>query len=306
MQMRFVVPGAILIITLFFAIPSQAQKIPQNTSTISAMTSQQIDDLMKMKAAENLSITDRIAFYSELFLGMPYSWTSTGDGEWALYESWPLMNLDSTNCMVYCEHVLALSISDSWDNFFNNLQQIRYQNGIIGMRTRNHYTMGDWLPENKWLLDDVSRSTGGQYTKTMTRTISHETFFKGKGITDLRYVKPDREITIDYIPMKDLDKIRDNLRNGDIASLLLADKTDIFSAHMVMVIKKDGKLIIRESSNSQWTTFDTPWDEWLKKTQKRKQYAGMAFMRIRADLNKPNTVVNPMDIYSLKKKAGQL
>lgn len=305
MQKHFFVTCIILLVSILFASPARAQKIPPNTSKISSMTPQQIDEMLQKKIGENLTITDRIAYYSDLFLGMPYSWTSTGDGEWALYEKWPLMNLDSTNCMVYCEHVLALSISDSWDHFFNNLQHIRYQNGIIGMRTRNHYTMADWLPENTWLLDDVSRRVGGRYTQTMTRTISHETFFGEKGITDLRYVKPDRKITINYIPMKNLDKIKNQLENGDIASLLIADKTDIFSAHMVMVIKKNGELTIRESSNSIWSTFDTPWDEWLKKTLARNRYAGMAFMRIRPSLNKPNAVINPGDIYTLKKKAGK-
>jgi len=306
MKKCFFVTGLMILFSGLFVCTARAQNIPPNTSKISAMTAEQIDVMLKKNAGENLTITDRITIYSELFLGMPYSWTSTGDGEWALYEKWPLMNLDSTNCMVYCEHVLALSISDSWDHFFNNLQQIRYQDGIIGMRTRNHYTMGDWLPENKWLLDDVSRLVGGRYTKTMTRTISHENFFKDKGITDLRYVKPDRKMTIDYIPMKDLDKISDKLENGDIASLLMDDKSDIFSAHMVMVIKKSGGFFIRESSNSRWTTFDTPFNEWLKNTQNRTRYAGMAFMRVRSDLNNPNTVINPREIYRLKKKAGLL
>ena len=86
----------------------------------------------------NLTITDRINLFSDKFLGMPYNQNCAGDGPYALYEPWPLVNFKETNCMVFCEHVLALSISDSWDNFFNNLQQIRYKDGIIGMRTRNH------------------------------------------------------------------------------------------------------------------------------------------------------------------------
>ena len=138
-----------------------------------------------------------------------------------------------------CEHVLALSISDSWDNFFNNLQNIRYRDGIIGMRTRNHYTMADWLPENRWLLDDVSRIVGGKYTKSVTRTISHKNFFKNKGITDMRYVLPDREITIDYVPKEYLLNVEKNIKSGDILALIFANKTDIFSAHMLMVIEKN-------------------------------------------------------------------
>ena len=67
-------------------------------------------------------------------------------------EAWPLVNFKEINCMVYCEHVLAMAISDNFDNFFNNLQQIRYKDGIIGMKTRNHFGMADWITENGLVL----------------------------------------------------------------------------------------------------------------------------------------------------------
>jgi hypothetical protein len=276
------------------------QKIPANTSVISSMSYEKIDSMLQVKASQGFTITDRISYYSHLFLGMPYSWTATGDGAWALYEPQPLFNFDSTNCMVLCEHVLALALSDSWDHFFNNLQRIRYQDGIIGIRTRNHYTMGDWLPENSWLLTNVSRQVGGQYTAEMTRTISHTSFFKEKRITDLRYVKPDRKMTVEYIPLKDLHRVKDNVENGDILALLFADKPDIFSAHMLIMIKSGNTLTIREASNSRWTTFDIPWDTWLNKTKKSPRYAGLAVMRIRPELNMPNKIIIPREIPDLK------
>ncbi|MDD3807598.1 MAG: DUF1460 domain-containing protein [Candidatus Marinimicrobia bacterium] len=281
-------------------MPLQSAKIPENTAFISRLSYVQIDSMLQANARRDLTMTDRMALYSEQFLGMPYSWTATGDGEWALYENQPLFNFDSTNCMVYCEHVLALSISDSWDNFFNNLQHIRYKEGIIGMSTRNHYTMADWLPENIWLLNNVSQSVGGSYTKTMTRTISHKTFFKEKGITDLRYVKPDRTLTIDYIPLNDLYKVKDHFQNGDIIALIFAQRDDIFSAHMAMMIKKKDGFYIREASNSKWTTFETAWDPWLKSVQNRKKYAGIAVMRIHSELNTPNRVILPWEIKTLR------
>ncbi len=276
------------------------QTIPPNTSVISSMSYEKIDSMLQDKASQGFTVTDRITYYSHLFLGMPYSWTATGDGAWALYEPQPLFNLDSTNCMVLCEHVLALSISDSWDHFFNNLQQLRYRNGVIGIRTRNHYTMADWLPENNWLLTSVSREVGGSYTATMTRTISHRKFFSDKGITDLRYIKSDRTMTIDYIPTKELDKVTDRLKNGDILALLFADKPDIFSAHMLILIKTGKEITIREASNSRWTTFDTPWETWLNKIQKSSRYAGLAVMRIRPELNFPDTIILPWLIPALK------
>ncbi len=260
----------------------------------------EIDQLLTSVSQQSLTISEHINYYSELFLGMPYKLACAGDGPYALYETLPLINFEETNCMVFCEHVLALSISDSWDNFFNNLQQIRYRDGIIGMRTRNHYTMADWLPENSWLLDDVSRKVGGKYTKNVTRTISHTEFFKKKDITDLRYVLPDRELTIDYVPTEDLLKIRNSTRPGDILALIFANKTNIFSAHMLMITEKNGGKYIRESSSSKMTTFDTPYDEWVQKIKGSDRYMGLCFMRVREKLDRKGKIILPWEISRLK------
>lgn len=283
-----------LILLIFISAEAFAQ------SKIFNMSKTQIDSLLTKVSKKNITITDKIKLYSEMFLEMPYNLTCTGDGPFALYDTKPLVNFDETNCMVYCEHVLALSISDSWENFFNNLQQIRYKDGIIGMKTRNHYTMADWLPENSWILDDISEKIGGKFTKTLTRTISHKNFFKDKDITDLRYVKEDRKITINYVPFDALLKVKDRVKNGDILSLLFKKLDNIFSAHMLMCIEKDGKKYIRESAMSTMTTFDTPYDEWVEKYVGSKRYAGLAFMRVKEKLNKPGKIILPWEIDDLK------
>jgi hypothetical protein len=266
------------------------------------MTNQELDSLIKHTSGQNLTITAKMNFYSKLYLGTPYNFTCVGDGEYALLEPYPLVNFKETNCMALCEHVLALSISDSWDNFFNNLQQIRYKDGLIGMRTRNHYTMGDWLPENSWLLWDVSRKVGGSYTETLTRVISHKKFFEGKGIKDLRHIKDDREITIDYIPSDYLQQIKPNLRIGDIGALLFANKNDIFSAHMWMVTENNGELFIREASTSSMSTFDTSFDSWAEKIKNAPRYVGIAVMRVRDELNQAGKIILPWDIAEIKQK----
>lgn len=265
------------------------------------MTNREIDSLLTVISKRNLTITERINFYSEKFLGTPYNLRCVGDGPYALLENWPLVNFKETNCMAYCEHVLALSISDSWDNFFNNLQHIRYKDGVIGMRTRNHYTMADWLPENAWLLEHVSRKVGGKYTREVTRTISHIKFFKQKGIKDLRHVKPDRTITLDYVPKEVLKKVKKKVKPGDVLALIYANKADIFSAHMLIVAQRDGQLVIRESSNSKMTTFETPYDEWAEKVGNSCRYIGVCFMRVRDKLNKPGKVILPWEIKKMKK-----
>ena len=265
-----------------------------------SLTRFQIDSLLTKISGQNLTVTDRMRFYSDLFIDMPYNLLCAGDGAYALYEDYPLVNFSETNCMVFCEHVLALSISDSWDNFFNNLQQIRYQNGIIGMRTRNHYTMADWLPENGWLLQDVTRKVAGRSAREVTRTISHRKFFAGKGISDMRYVLPNRDVTISYIPKEDIPGIVGNLKNGDIGALIFANKEDIFSAHMFMFFFEDGEVITRESSNSKMTTFNTPFQQWAKKIQSSDRYIGISVMRVREEIDQPGKIILPWDIAALK------
>ncbi|MEA2077415.1 MAG: DUF1460 domain-containing protein [Candidatus Marinimicrobia bacterium] len=289
----------IMIVIVMFSCSTTGRKSP---AVIGQMSHAEIDSMLRVNANKDLTITDRINLYSEMFLETPYSWTATGDGPNALLETWSLVNFQETNCMVYCEHVLALSISDSWDNFFNNLQQIRYKDGLIGMKTRNHYTMADWLPENDWILNDVSAKVGGEYTASMTRTISHENFFKGKGIDDLRYIKLDRSITVEYVPMEHLDKIKSQIHDGDIVAMLYANKDNIFSAHMLMLIKKDGKLYFREASTSTYSTFETDYDVWLERKGASDKYAGIAFMRVKDELNRSNAVVLPWRIDELKSK----
>ncbi|MBN2570577.1 MAG: DUF1460 domain-containing protein [Ignavibacteriales bacterium] len=289
-----------LLLLLTFSI-SMMSLTAQAEKKIYNMTNFEIDDLLTSVSQMDMTITERISYFSEMFLGMPYNLTCTGDGPYALYEPEPLVNFDETNCMVFCEHVLALSISDNWDNFFNNLQQIRYQDGIIGMRTRNHYTMGDWITENNWLLDDVTSVVGGDVSKSTKRTISHEKFFTGKGIDDLRYVKPDREITINYIPFKKLSTVKSNIKNGDIGSLIFANKTDIFSAHMFMMIIQDNELYVRESSSSKMITFDTKFDEWLLKYLNSEKYCGITLMRVKEELNTKGKIILPWEIHNLKK-----
>jgi len=286
---------------LFLALFQTESRASEPSKLLFEMTHAEIDLLLYNLSQQNLTITERVNYFSELFLGTPYSPNCTGDGPNALYEPWPLVNFQETNCMAFCEHVLALSIADSWDNFFNNLQHIRYQNGIIGMRTRNHYTMADWLPENSWLLENVSRKIGGKSAQNVTRTISHIHFFQNKGITDWRYVLPDREMTIDYLPLNKSANLENELRMGDILVLIAANKRDIFAAHMALVAERNGSKLIRESSNSRMTTFETPLAEWIKGKADSPKYLGLSILRVREEINQKGKIILPWEIGQLPK-----
>ena len=116
-------------------------------------------------------------------------------------------------------------------------------------------------------------------------------------------VMPDRTITLDYVPLKALDKVKDQTQVGDILALLFANKDDIFSAHMLMIVEKNGQKFIRESSNSKMTTFETSYENWVEDKQDlTKKYIGLAFMRVQDELNMPGKIIKPWDIKELKVK----
>jgi len=285
-----------IIVILLFTVALNAQQ------KIYKMDNADINDILTKKSAANLTITERMSFYSEMFLGMPYGLNCVGDGSYALYDTKPLLTFDTTNCMVFCEDVLALSISDSYENFFNNLQQIRYKDGVIGMKTRNHYTMADWLPENSWLLHDVAKEVAGSKAKTLTRTISHKKFFAGKGIEDMRYVKDDRTMTINYIPFDALIDAKKNFKDGDILALMFRNLDNIFSAHMLMAYNTANEMVIRESSLSKSTVLDTPFEEWVNNFINSKKYIGIALMRVNEDLNQKGKIILPWEISKMRDK----
>ncbi|PIQ09631.1 MAG: hypothetical protein COW71_05445, partial [Ignavibacteriales bacterium CG18_big_fil_WC_8_21_14_2_50_31_20] len=172
----------------------------------------------------------------------------------------------------------------------------------IGMKTRNHYTMADWLPENSWLLHDVAKEVAGSKAKTLTRTISHKKFFAGKGIEDMRYVKDDRTMTINYIPFDALIDAKKNFKDGDILALMFRNLDNIFSAHMLMAYNTANGMVIRESSLSKSTVLDTPFEEWVNNFINSKKYIGIALMRVNEDLNQKGKIILPWEISKMRDK----
>lgn len=244
---------------------------------------EEIDRDIRQVVQSDKTTAEKMEYFSAQFLNAPYDLTCQGDGPYARYETQPLLNLKNLNCMTYCEIVLALSLSDYYEDFFNVLQHIRYREGIIGMATRNHYTMADWLPANSWCLDDVSALCGGTDTAQLTRTISHQRFFRRKGIDDIPVMLPNHKLTIDYIPLDKLAAHEDAFQSGDIVALI-KDLPAIFSAHMLLIIKKDGQTYFRHASMSAGKVLDSPFLDYVNGLQKSAKYQGMCFMRVKDNI----------------------
>ncbi|HNR68768.1 MAG TPA: DUF1460 domain-containing protein [bacterium] len=255
-------------------------KLRQPQAVYYKMSVEEIDRDIRQVSLQSWSAAERVDYYSSKFLGAPYELYCQGDGPYARYDRLPLLNLREINCMTFCEIVMALSLSDYYIDFFNILQHIRYENGIIGMATRNHYTMADWLPANSWCLDEVTAQIGGEDCRSLTRTISHANFFAGKGIDDIPVMLPDRQMAIDYLPFAALLSHEQDLHSGDIVALIM-DGQAIFSAHMLLLIKNGDSTVFRHASMSAGKTVDSPFAEYIRAVQENPKYLGMSFMRLK-------------------------
>jgi 3D (Asp-Asp-Asp) domain-containing protein len=249
------------------------------------MSWKELQNLMQTVRKDFTDLNKRIQYISSRGLGTPYVVFNLGEGGTAPYDPDPLVNFSQTDCMTFCEHTLAMAISTTYQEMFKNLQKIRYKDGVIDIRTRNHYSMADWLPNNNWFLKDVTGEVGGSLCKQMTKTINRKKDFIYLGIPEeeLKAVAPPQKLTIDYIPNESLIRITDNLKGGEIVSII-SNRAGIFSAHMGIIVRDEWDNVIFRHGSSRETireVIDVPFKEMVDQLRQSKTRVGMAFMRVR-------------------------
>ena len=119
------------------------------------MSEAELDSLINFTKHHIDDVNKRIQFYAGRALGTPYMLFNLGEGPGSYPDLDPTIDFKHYDCMTFCEQILAMAISKSYSEMYDNLQKIRYKNGTIHFLTRNHYTLADWLPKNHWLLKDI-------------------------------------------------------------------------------------------------------------------------------------------------------
>ncbi len=247
------------------------------------MTWSDVESMLANLSAAETDPDRRIQFLSEMGRGTPYLIFCLGEGPSGLIDKDPLLDLARVDCMTFCEQILAMAISRTYQDFFQNLQKIRYRDGIIDFKLRNHYTIADWLPNNAWLLEDATELIGGPLCRPITKTIDRIGVLRGAGCTDLRGIPPPETMTVEYIPKEHLLDVEENLRGGEIASMI-QHREGIFSSHMALIAKdREGGTIFRHASRTAGEVVDEPFPEYVRKIQEWDNTAGMIFMRVRRD-----------------------
>lgn len=277
----------IFINTIFQPQQGKSESVSQGETSskkLYQLTIPEIDSLIQDISRTHYTTNEKIILYSRLALGTPYVQGSLGEGPKGLYDQDPLVDFSRVDCMTFCEQTLALAISKNYNDTVNNLQKIRYHNGRIAFTTRNHFVIADWLPNNRWLLKNITEEKGGGLCKDMVKTIDRRRFAESFGCNDTNHFPPPQRIHITYLPKPHLLTIPGKLKGGEIM-ILITSRDDVFACHMGFIIKqKDGSLLFRHASLTHKQVIDEPYDQLDNRLQHEQSIAGAVFLDVGSDL----------------------
>lgn len=191
----------------------------------------------------------RIAALARKNIGQPYELFLLGEFPYETYDTQPLFNLAKSDCVVFAEHIYAMALSASWEEFFWMLQRIRYRDGVIGVATRNHYTEADWNVANGWLVSDVTRTLGAP-TQAYHQRIDRQAFLR-------KQFRIERDIPVQpfddaYIAKQDVAAIEAQLQDGDFVNVISGRNGGYYASHVGLIVTgADGSRRLLHSAEPQ-------------------------------------------------------
>jgi hypothetical protein len=212
----------ILALTFLFSVEIFAQVYSDSDLTL-------IKSKFFYAASANLeseSITDIVADIGKTFIGTEYlAHEIEKEGEEQL-----VINLSGLDCTTFVENVLALSRlikmgKSSFKDYQDELQKIRYRDGVINhYPSRLHYFI-DWIYDNKkkGIVNDVTELLGGKPVHFHVNFMSThpEGYLQLKEHPELIEEIKKQEVEIGkrnyfYIPKERVGFIEKQIDNGDI------------------------------------------------------------------------------------------
>ena len=200
------------------------------------MTPAQVDAYLPVAQQETPSYTQRVVALGRRNIGQPYEIYLLGEYPYEPYDTDPLYCLQRSDCLTFAEHMYAMAYGDDWWSFLQALQRIRYRDGVIGMTSRNHFTIPDWNRNNDFLFEDITTQLGHEVP--LQQVCRRARFFKkfgiGQGIAD-------EPIEDRYIPKDAVPQVVDELRDGDFVNIIRGNDSSQWCGHTGLIaIGADG------------------------------------------------------------------
>jgi PBP4 family serine-type D-alanyl-D-alanine carboxypeptidase len=220
--------------------------------------------ILWQKASEIKNLNERINYFSNKLKGKPYFLGPMGEGL-SIYPSYkPRVNFNEMDCLTYMEHSLALAYAKNYSDFFRILQNIRYKNGVIDYKTRNHFLVADWLVNNnRFIAMPGGWELGNE--EVFEKEIHKKKFFGDSSLTNPK-------INIMYLPKEKAIIYADTTkfeRDTIFGLAILSELLGLDAAHTGFVIgsvKKKG-LAFRHASQLKGKVIEQPLSEFLKTTK---------------------------------------
>jgi hypothetical protein len=208
--------------------------------------------------------TSRVVHYARKAIGQPYHMYLLGEFPFEIYDEDPLFNLQKSDCMVFTEHIYAMSLSKDWPQFFSLLQRIRYKNGEITTTMRNHTSVPEWVDNNDWLVKSITE----EIAPGMTKPFKFELDPNRSLISDygLDPGFPKQKVDKSFIPLENIPQVAPRLQNGDYVCVIRGfTETGVWSGHVGFItVSDDGTVNFLESVGSG--VKETPLLECVKKS----------------------------------------
>jgi hypothetical protein len=252
-------PAYLLILLILFTQCSNISRVKVDPySTSPGEDTEILAMLLEELADESQAPTgDLMVKVGTWFLETPYvASTLEQEGEERL-----VINLRELDCTTFAESCLAItktiqSGKPTFDQFTQELVNIRYRNSKIkGYTSRLHYTT-DWIWENqqKQLVQDVTKDIAQiPYVKTINFMSTHpDSYVQLKANIKLveEMIAIEKDITgrsYYYIPKEKLAGFESTLQDGDIVALTTSiGGLDV--SHMGILVRKNNRIHLLHAS----------------------------------------------------------
>jgi cell wall-associated NlpC family hydrolase len=193
-------------------------------------------------------IGSRIELLSRRFLGQPYK-SNPLIGSVETPEVFTAA-LDGFDCVTYIETVLALARAANVDDFVGWLRQIRYEQGRVHWKQRNHYM-------TLWIRNNIREGIISLVSIPALPLLSRER------ILNVVPGLAGRRTSVKCVPKREMARLAAHLRTGDLMFFVSTRKNlDVF--HAGIIVRDGAHIHMRHASRSQGTVVEQDLNEFLK------------------------------------------
>ena len=205
-------------------------------------TQQSIDQIIGSSNKQPL-IENKIESISERFLNVPYLGnTLIGSSN---KQEILTINLSGMDCFTYIDYVEAIRGSSDFGSFKNQIKTVRYKDGVVDYRARNHF-FSDWPISNSSQVKDVTGDIGKDRSKTVKKFLN----LKSDGSNYLPEI-PVVERNITFIPTENISaEVIKEINTGDYIGIY-SNLNGLDVSHTGIIIKKNGKAYLRHASSKK-------------------------------------------------------